>query len=123
MDVVFIHGIRGGPFVTWRKDGILEHGDARGYLDRSACWPTDWLAPTFPDARLISIEYAAPASGWEGESLPLEETANQVVKKLVLAGVGDRPVVFVAHSMGGLIVKGAIRNKNVATFEISSMYS
>lgn len=108
IDVVFVHGIRGGPFVTWRIDGVLRRGDAREHLDRSVCWPTAWLAPTIPEARLISAEYAAPASGWEGESLPLQQTADQLARKLVNAGVGHRPVVFVTHSMGGLVVKGII---------------
>ena len=38
---------------------------ARESLDRSVCWPASWLAKELPDARLISVEYAAPASGWE----------------------------------------------------------
>ena len=29
------------------------------------CWPSAWLAEDLPQARLLSMEYAAPASGWE----------------------------------------------------------
>lgn len=105
IDIVFVHGIRGGAFATWRRDGVLARGAARENLDRSVCWPTAWLAPKFPQARLISAEYYAPASGWEGESLPLNYTAQQVAEKLAAAGVGRRPVIFVGHSMGGLVVK------------------
>lgn len=107
MDLVFIHGIRGGAFATWRQDGVLEHGSARGNLDRETVWPARWLAPRLAPykVRLISAEYAAPASAWEGESLPFHSTAEQIAEKLAAAGVGCRPVVFVAHSMGGLLVK------------------
>ena len=34
-------------------------------LEHSRCWPSAWLARDCPDARLLSLEYAAPASGWE----------------------------------------------------------
>ncbi|KAG2501745.1 hypothetical protein HYH03_000245 [Edaphochlamys debaryana] len=107
VDVVFIHGIRGGPFITWRKAGVMTRGKAASHMERSACWPSTWLAEDFPGARLLSVEYLAPVSAWEGESLPLEDNVSRVMGQLTAAGVGtgQRPVVFVAHSMGGLLVK------------------
>ena len=107
-DIVFVHGIRGGAFITWRQEKALSLGAARGNVDHSVCWPTAWLAPKFPKARLISAEYAAPATWWEGESLPLYGTVNHLAEKLAAAGVGSRPVIFVCHSMGGVIVKEII---------------
>eukprot|EP00775_Hariotina_reticulata_P003427 gene3427-3699_t len=56
-------------------------------------------------ARLLSVEYKAPMTGWEGESLSLPDSGRLMLDKLVAAGVGQRPVVFVAHSMGGLLLK------------------
>lgn len=108
MDIVFIHGIRGGAFITWRQEQAFVRGGARGNVDHSVCWPAAWLAPLFPNARLITAEYAAPATWWEGESLPLDGMVNNMAERLAAAGVGSRPVVFVCHSMGGLVVKEII---------------
>ena len=106
LDVVFVHGIRGGAFATWRREGVLEHGAAADSLEQAACWPSSWLGPLLgPRVRLLSAEYAAPATAWEGESLPFHHTAEQIAGKLAAAGVGRRPVVFITHSMGGLVVK------------------
>lgn len=105
MDVVFVHGIRGGAFETWRRGRSLES------MDTSNCWPAAWLAPALgPRVRLLTIEYSAPASAWDkssGNTLdgPLEATAKELSTKLIAAGVGARPVVFITHSMGGLVVK------------------
>lgn len=43
---------------------------ARESLDRSVCWPSSWVAREIPEARLLSIEYAAPVSGWEVRRAP-----------------------------------------------------
>lgn len=73
IDIVFVHGIRGGPFVTWRRVRTPKTLDPKtGNLQvpvpdmrHDLCWPTVWLKEDVPGARLLSLEYAAPASGWE----------------------------------------------------------
>ncbi|CAL8471570.1 g11112 [Coccomyxa elongata] len=103
IDVVFVHGIRGGPFVTWRRERTP--GVPAASVVHDQCWPSTWLVDDVPTARLLSMEYAAPASGWEGQSLPLWGTVGQLMDQLTAAGVGQRPVVFVCHSMGGILIK------------------
>ena len=71
MDIVFVHGIRGGPFASWRAGASPHRGRASENLTHNFCWPSEWLAADVPQARLLSLEYAAPASGWEvGKALP-----------------------------------------------------
>lgn len=65
MDIVFVHGIRGGPFVTWRRMRTLNVVPAAVEIDHNLCWPSTWLAKDIPEARLLSMQYSAPASGWE----------------------------------------------------------
>lgn len=64
VDVVFVHGIRGGPFASWRSGTCPERSEAES-SSRRFCWPGQWLSQDIPQARLLSLEYAAPASGWE----------------------------------------------------------
>ena len=36
-DVVFVHGLRGGPFLTWRQEGPLEPTSHK--RKKTDCWP------------------------------------------------------------------------------------
>ncbi|GKV04677.1 hypothetical protein SLEP1_g16802 [Rubroshorea leprosula] len=112
LDVVFVHGLRGGPYKTWRisedksstKSGLVEKIDQEaGKL--GTFWPGEWLSADFSQARLFSLKYKTNLTQWSGASLPLQEVSTMLLKKLVAAGIGNRPVVFVTHSMGGLVVK------------------
>ncbi|KAK9136072.1 hypothetical protein Syun_015402 [Stephania yunnanensis] len=127
MDIVFIHGLRGGPFKTWRvtenkssttsKSGLVENIDQEAGK-QGTCWPREWLAADFPYARLLTIKYKTNLTQWSGASLPLQEVSSVLLKKLVAAGIGARPVVFVTHSMGGLVVKQMLhqaKSENINT--------
>ncbi|XP_044511558.1 uncharacterized protein LOC123229707 isoform X2 [Mangifera indica] len=112
LDIVFVHGLRGGPYKTWRisedkvstKSGLVEKIDQEaGKL--GTFWPGEWLSVDFPHARLFSLKYKTNLTQWSGASLPLQEVSSMLLEKLVAAGIGNRPVVFVTHSMGGLVVK------------------
>ncbi|KAJ8541071.1 hypothetical protein K7X08_001887 [Anisodus acutangulus] len=112
VDVVFIHGLRGGPFKTWRlsddksstKSGLVEKIDVEAGRE-GTFWPGEWLPSDFPHARLFSVKYKTNLTQWSGASLPLQEVSAMLLEKLVDAGIGNRPVVFISHSMGGLVVK------------------
>lgn len=38
----------------------------------------------------------------------LEGRTEKLMNQLLAIGIGDRPIIFLAHSMGGLLVKNMI---------------
>ncbi|XP_041660677.1 protein SERAC1 isoform X2 [Cheilinus undulatus] len=113
-DVLFIHGILGAAFKTWRqkdRDALEEEKEPENEDDYAECWPKSWLAADCPNLRVLSVEYDSHLSDWmakcpaENQRKSLAYRSQELLKKLKLAGVGERPVVWVAHSMGGLLVK------------------
>lgn len=64
LDIVFVHGLRGGPFKTWRlsedksstKSGLVEKIDEEAGK-QGTFWPGEWLSADFPHARLFSLKY------------------------------------------------------------------
>lgn len=116
-DVVFIHGLGGDASGTWR------YGEGN-----DTSWP-HWLAQDFPQVGVWSLDYAA--SKWKpgrflkwffsglsaklGHSMPLPKRANDVLRTLMLNGFGERPVVLICHSLGGLIAKEVLRQSHRET--------
>lgn len=66
IDVVFVHGLCGGAFKSWRmaddkssttsKAGLIENIDQEAGK-KGTCWPREWLATDFPEARLFTVKY------------------------------------------------------------------
>ena len=83
----------------------------------SHCWPKDWLAKDVPKVRMFGVEYSTQLSDWEPvhpyetpEERTITARARELLTKLEAADVGTkRPIVWVTHSMGGLLVKEILR--------------
>ena len=92
-DVIFVHGLGGGAHGTW------QNGKA-GFF-----WPQE-LGNELPHCGVWSLGYEAGMVPWFGaDGLPIEDRAVNLGHKLTTRNLGDRPIVFIAHSMGGLMVK------------------
>ncbi|XP_040167371.1 protein SERAC1 isoform X1 [Anopheles arabiensis] len=80
---------------------------------RSFCWPMEWLPKDFPSIRVLGLDYESSLSQWSATGCPcekydgkLQKRAAEFLEKLATSDVGqDRPIIWVGHSMGGLLIK------------------
>lgn len=87
---------------------IQENQDHCNY---TFCWPKDWLPKDCNNLRILGINYWSSLSEWL-ERCPMQTAdigrkAAEMGSMLLDAEVGKKnvPIVWLAHSMGGLIVK------------------
>lgn len=107
-DVLFIHGLGGSAKDTWTSDGTLKEGDAK--QDYVSFFPAV-LSADFPDLRFLVLDYSAEVTKWS-ENLrwnELHRVSYAVLEYLIGRGLGERPLVVVAHSLGGLVAKELLR--------------
>ncbi len=111
-DVVFVHGLDGDATQTWHP---REKPDDY--------WPR-WIGQDFPQVGVWSVDYEARSLKWKGNALPLSDRATNCIEKLIAAGIGERPLVFVTHSLGGLLVKQMLRHaKELAISDWASLFN
>ena len=121
VDLVFVHGLNGHPYKTWstQKPQVF--------------WPADLLPKEIEvPIRVLTFGYNAKPAAFldgastdrvhnHGESLIAKLVANRNRKKAL-----ERPLIFVCHSLGGIVVKSALVHsrdvQNVDTERLRSVY-
>ncbi|KAI9851959.1 MAG: hypothetical protein M1838_002248 [Thelocarpon superellum] len=104
VDIVLVHGLNGHPQTTWTaKNGVF--------------WPTQLLPKTLGNvrARILVYGYNADVYAFGGKSATADyilQHAQTLVFNLdserYTEDASDRPIIFVAHSLGGILVKKAL---------------
>lgn len=101
-DFIFVHGLRGGSIKTWRK-----HKDSAYY------WPKAWI-PHDADLAKIRTSSFGYQSDWltrKDSILKVHDFGRKLLNDLqtssYLRRTRNTPIVFVGHSMGGLVIKKA----------------
>jgi pimeloyl-ACP methyl ester carboxylesterase len=96
--VVFVHGLGGGSHSTWTGSDPT-HG----------FWPI-WVGSDFANVGVWTLGYHADVSAWTNQSMPLADRGTAILETLANEGIGERPVIFITHSMGGILVKQILRH-------------
>lgn len=97
-DIVFVHGLGGDWKTTWTENPL------------NGSWP-EWIATEFPQYGVWSLGYEASPTEWLGQAMPLQERATNILDRLNAEKIGDDgPVVFITHSLGGLVIKKAMQH-------------
>lgn len=98
--IVFVHGLSGHIKKTWTsitpKSSVL--------------WPT-WLEEDIPEVGIWLLGYPSKISRWFGHDMSLFDRARNL-QALLLADPRLRTgnIVFVTHSLGGILIQHVLRN-------------
>ncbi|KAL2015416.1 hypothetical protein VTK56DRAFT_5511 [Thermocarpiscus australiensis] len=101
VDICFVHGLTGDRESTWTADG------------QSAPWPKTILPPRLGRARILTYGYDAyiVRKRVAGSNRLIDHAANllhDLTTDRSSSNALHRPLIFVAHSLGGLVCKKAI---------------
>ncbi|CRK26254.1 hypothetical protein BN1708_014435, partial [Verticillium longisporum] len=131
--IVFIHGFTGHPERTWlqqspythqkqassgtknvrssRFQGILD--SLKGRPKNNVCWPRDLLPTILPDARVLTYGYDTRISHPFGPQRS-QSGVYAIARDFLFELEGrrqppGRPIIFVVHSLGGIVVKQLLK--------------
>ncbi|RMZ86858.1 hypothetical protein DV736_g5913, partial [Chaetothyriales sp. CBS 134916] len=104
VDIVLVHGLNGGAYSTWATH------------KPEMFWPVDLLPRTLEEqrCRVLTYGYDANVTAFtDGTSKDkIHNHAEHLVSRLVanrnLKRALERPIIFICHSLGGLVVKRAL---------------
>ena len=109
-EIVFVHGLNGDAESTWI-----------GLGDESVFWPRDLLAKDMRHSRIWIYSYNSQIDMTSNTKAPLADVFRRMGSelKISLENQTHGPLILVAHSLGGLIVKTALALSGADDVEVS----
>ena len=105
VDVIFVHGLTGDAQRTWTVDSS------------DAFWPP-WLQEDLDRLAVYTLGYPTSLfEKWAKKEMDMFERASNVLELIAGNGIGVRPIVFVSHSLGGILTKLLLRKASEALDE------
>jgi hypothetical protein len=116
VDIVFVHGLTGDRRRTWTHPDTLTF------------WPKDLLSTHVPKARILTFGYDAYIIRRQGQvsTNRLADHSLDLLNALASSRQDKNhglPIIFVAHSLGGLVCKDALRaSRDSRERDLSNIY-
>lgn len=105
MNIIFVHGLSGDPYDTWRNEST------------DVYWP-NLLGEDYDNISVYSFEYPTNLFNiGPDKKLDMFEIASIALEKFVINNIENKPIVFIAHSLGGILVKLILRNASESNDE------
>jgi hypothetical protein len=96
--IVAVHGLGGHRYTTWKSGNTM--------------WLQDLLPSKLPRARIMTFGYNADVVN-NFSTFGIRDHARKLLSllrnKRDTEDTSDRPIVFICHSLGGIVVKQALR--------------
>lgn len=95
--LILVHGLHGGHVKTWAT---------AAKTGKKIVWPKDLLPKKQPRTRVLSFGYMGDI--YDNDTIAdIRDNARSLLAhiKIRRRADPDRPIVFIAHCLGGLIVK------------------
>jgi hypothetical protein len=112
-NVIFVHGLDADPRGTWTSPPPPPN----------EVWPK-WLVEDVEGLAVWSVGYGAPVSNWRGSAMELSDRAANVLSLLLVEpDLREGRLIFVGHSLSGLVIKQVLRKSADAAPEHAGAYN